>query len=66
MMGDGDLLFRDREESEAGEDLTDGGKGERGRTHEVRCFDSFNIQVFKGSDQMVCHLDNRLPDPGGA
>ena len=56
MVGDADLIFGQCEESEAGEDLTDGSEGEGRGSHWCRSFDSFNIHDFGGSDQMVCHL----------
>ena len=66
MMSHGDHVLSDGEESETGEDLTDGGESEGGALHELRSFDSFNIQVSEGNGANGRQLVNWLPDPGGA
>ena len=67
MMSDADLTAHKGTEGKAGEDLTLRSDGEgSGVAHGVRCFDSFNIQEMRGSDEMVCQFSNWHPDPGRA
>ena len=63
VMSHGDHVFSDGEKANR-EDLT-GGR-ERRALHELRSFDSLNIQVSEGNGANGGQLVNWLPDPGGA
>ena len=53
-MGAADLTVGEGTEGKAGEGLTGGSDGEGGSVHEVRCFDSFNIQEMTGEHKGAC------------